>query len=498
MSTKSLQLAAARIALLCSLVTPVAVQAQPSSSHTTAIEGVTVVDTRTGKLAPGRTVLVQDGRITRISAAGRLSLPPGAQRVDAQGKFVVPGYLDMHAHPLDPAEPSLSLPLMVSYGITGYRQMGGSPALLKLKREGRLPQGIVPRPLAIPGRVLAGPAVATPEGARATVRQQKADGADFIKAVDMPQPAYFAAMAEAHELGLSFVGHLPPSIDVREAARRGMKSIEHLGPHVSLLEACSSDEAAIRAKLRAVPPGGSRIAFDLPREQLERLTANPVLLTPPPFYHLIDMILTTQDDGKCRDLAQLLKAVGNWQVPTLIREKSMQFGNDSYFRDDARLRFVPQATRRLWSEVGADFDSKLTAEQKRTMARLFDRQLALVKLFDAAGVKMLAGSDMGGVWLIPGVSLHQEFELLAQAGLAPLRVLQMTTLYGAQFMGLEKEMGTVEPGKLADLVLLDADPLKDSRNLGRIAGVMLAGRYLSFDELRQMQDKVAADAAKQP
>lgn len=486
--------------LLLSAAAPARTEAQtvPADEKITVLEGVTVVDTRDGKLAAQRSVVIRGEKITEIGAAGRIRLPENARRIDARGKYLVPGYLDMHAHPLDPAEPALSLPLMISYGITGYRQMGGSPEMLKRKREGSLPSGIVPRALAIPGMVLAGPAVATPEGARAVVRKQGEDGADFIKAVDMPEPAFFAAMEEARRLGLPFVGHLPPAIDVRAAANGGMKAIEHLGPHVSILEACSTQEEVIRARLRSIPPGGSKIAFDLPREQLERLTANPVLLTPPPFYKLIDLILATQDDAKCRDLARTLVTAGNWQVPTLIREKSMQFGNDAYFRDDLRLRYVSPAKRKLWLEVGVDFEAKLTAEQKRIMAQLFERQLALVKLFDAAGVKMLAGSDMGGAWLIPGVSLHQEFDLLAQAGLSPLRILQMTTLYGAQFLGRENELGTVERGKNADLVLLHGNPLSSVQNLHRIAGVVIAGRYLGADELSRMQENVAADAATRP
>lgn len=476
-----------------SAATPPAAEAE-----TLVLDGVSVVDPRNGAIATDRAVVMSGGRIVDIAAAGSVRPSRTVRRIEARGKYVVPGFLDMHAHPLEPSEPALSLPLMLSYGITGYRQMGGSPAMLKAKREGTLPGGTVPEALVVPGMVLAGPAVATPEGARAVVRRQQEEGADFIKAVDMPEPAYFAAIDEAKQLGLPLVGHLPPSIDVREAAARGLKAIEHLGPHVSILEACSTDEAALRAQLSAVPPGGSAIAFDLPREQLQRLTANPVLLTPPTHYALFDKVLDSYDEGKCKALAATLKASGNWQVPTLIREKSMHFGNDPAFRNDPGLRYVPAALRKLWGEVGEDFENRLTPAQKATMARLFESQKALVKLFDEAGVPMLAGSDMGGVWLIPGLSLHQEFDLLAEAGLSPLRILQMTTLDGARFLGREADMGTVEAGKKADLVLLDANPLEKAGNLHGIAAVVLAGQYLSGKDLTALREKVAADAEKMP
>lgn len=486
----------ALLAGMSALCAPAAANAKTAApaAEKLVLDGVSVVDPRNGAIAPNRAVVISDGKIVDIVAAGSARKARGVRRVDARGKYVVPGFLDMHAHPLDPADPELSLPLMVSYGVTGYRRMGGSPAMLKARREGTLPTGTVPAALAMPGMVLAGPPVATPEGARAVVRRQHADGADFIKGVDMPPASYFAVLDEARKLGLPVAGHLPPSIDVREAVARGMKAIEHLGPHVSILEACSTREGELRARLSAVPPGGSKINFSASREQVMRLTANPILLTPEPLYGIFDAVLDSYDEGKCRDLAKSLKDAGNWQVPTLIREKSMQFGNDPYFRDDPRLRYVPVATRRLWGEVGNDFD-KLTPAQKQTMRRLFERDLALVKLLDDAGVKMLAGSDMGGIWLIPGVSLHQEFDLLSQAGLTPLRILQMTTINGAEFLGKQAEMGTVEPGKKADLVLLDANPLESVQNFHGIAGVVLAGRYLPEQELMKLREKVAAGAA---
>ena len=141
---------------------------------------------------------------------------------------------------------------------------------------------------------------------------------------------------------------------------------------------------------------------------------------------------------------------------------------------DAAVAIAAGPTARSWKD-----------EFRATLAQLWQRQLRLVKLLDEAGVDMMAGSDFGGGWLIPGVSLHQEFDLLAEAGLSPLRILQMTTLNGARFLGREKTMGTVEAGKQADLVLLDADPLGSAANLHRIDAVILDGELL---------DRAALDA----
>ncbi|HEX7782233.1 MAG TPA: amidohydrolase family protein [Sphingobium sp.] len=461
------------------------------------LDNVTIVDTRNGRLETSRSVVIRGNQILAVTASGKTDAVEDLRRIDAHGAYLVPGYLDMHAHVLESTNPDADRRLMLSYGVTGFRQMAGSPAWLKQRREGTLLAGNLPRLLAMPGTVLTGGAVPDPDRARAAVGQQHDEGADFIKAIDMPPPAYLAALDEAARLHMPFAGHLPPSIDLRDAVLHGMKSVEHLGPDVSILVSCSRNEAAIRAELRAIPPGGSKIPPNPPREVLKRLVANPVLLTPDPLYALFGQVLDTYDEAKCRDLAKMLSMAETWQVPTLIREQSMRFGNAPHFRNAPELRYIPERTRKMWSEVGADFGTKLSPSQKATMARMFQRELALVKLFDAAGVKMLAGSDMGGGWLIPGMSLHQEFDLLAKAGLSPLRILQMTTLDGARFLGLEAEMGTIEPGKRADIVLLDANPLKDVRNLHRVAGVVMDGQYMSRKELNALQDKVAADASLQ-
>jgi imidazolonepropionase-like amidohydrolase len=465
--------------------------ASSASATTTLIDGVTIVDPRNGSLRPKMAILIDGDHILRVGAAGSFRGVKVDQRIAGGSRYVVPGFLDMHAHPLDPSDPRASLPTMVSYGVTGYRQMGGSPQLLADRRTGRLPTGLVPELLAMPGMVMASPALSTsPQAAIDEVRKQKAEGADFIKIVELAPSSFFATLAEAKLLGMPAVGHLPPTIDVRDAVRDGMVAIEHLGPNAAILEACSTDEAAVRDGYRAIATEGRKIAFDLPAAQLKRLTANPMLLSGPKGYAIYAHLLDTYDEGKCRALAHLLAGSDSWQVPTLIREKSMEFGNDPMFRGDPRLALVPAADRAMWRQVGEDFDSKLSATDRATLARLFDRQLKLVKMFDEAGVKMLAGSDMGGIWLIGGVSLHQEFDLLGLAGLSPLRVLQMTTINGARFLHREASMGAVEAGKRADLVLLGANPLASIANLHRIEAVVLRGIYLPKAKLEAMRREV--------
>ena len=461
-------------------VVAAALMAGGAQAAGTVIDGVTIVDTRTGALRPGMAIEIADGKIARIARAGSIRPVAGETIVRARGKFVVPGYLDMHAHPLNSPAPEISLPMMVANGITGYRQMAGSDELLAARRAGTLPSPTpAPALLATPGMVLAGPLAGKLDATITEVRKQIGEGADFIKVVDLGPPAFYAALETARGAGLPFVGHLPPTIDVREAARRGMGSVEHLGPNASLLEACSTDEAAIRQSFQKVATGGGRIAFDLPPALLKKLTANPVLLTDPAGFALYQHMLDTYDEQKCRALATELAGTGMWQVPTLIRIKTMDYGDDPAFSGASALRYVPVDDRRSWQEIGKTFTAKIAPSARATLRALFARQMRLMKLFDEAGVKMLAGTDFGGQWIVPGIALHQEFDLLAEAGIPPLHILQMATLNGARFLGREAVMGTVEVGRNADLVLLDADPLVSARNLHRIDAVVRDGLYLS-------------------
>jgi imidazolonepropionase-like amidohydrolase len=268
-----------------------------------------------------------------------------------------------------------------------------------------------------------------------------------------------------------------------------MLSIEHLGPTVSILEACSTDEVAIRQSFAQAPPATSAIKFDLPLAELKKLTANPLLLMSSAAFLRAQHVLDTFDDAKCRALAKTLAATDTWQVPTLIRLKAMEFGDGSAFKNDPNIHYALSDDRALWRDVGNSFAMKLSQSDRATLKQLFADQIKLVKLFDNAGMKMLTGTDFGGQWLVAGFSLHQEFDLLAQAGLSPLKVLQMTTLNGAKFLHRVATMGTVEVGKDANLVLLDANPIASVQNLHRIDAVVRGGVYYSRDDLDQIEQR---------
>jgi imidazolonepropionase-like amidohydrolase len=189
---------------------------------------------------------------------------------------------------------------------------------------------------------------------------------------------------------------------------------------------------------------------------------------------------------KARALGRRFAAAGTWQCPTLIRLRTQQMCDSADFRDDPDLRFVSARSARAWEDAARAF-ARFSAADHVTFAALYRRQLELVRLFAAEGVPLLAGTDcVGAAWVIPGPSLHREFDELAEAGLDPLAVLQTTTLNPARFLGLADELGTVEPGRAADLVLLDADPIADVENLHRVSGVVRAGTPYPAADLAAM------------
>jgi hypothetical protein len=462
---------------------------------TTILRGVTVVDTRDGSLTPGMDVTVTRNRITGIGPASDQAT---LGSVDVSGQYLVPGYLEMHAHPLESKDPAGSLELMLAFGITGFRQMSGSPKLLGQRAAGNLPlPKDSPALLALPGTVLSPLNAGTDAAAVATVAEQHAAGADFIKVGFVAPDVFFAAQAEANRLGIGILGHLPVNIDVIRASREGMRSIEHLGPGLGLLAACSSDEAGVRATLaaqRQLKLPSARIPFmdRVVATMIKKIAVNPTKLSRPADVELMRHAVGTFDQGKAKALAGHFVADGTWQCPTLIRKRTSQLCDAPEYRTEENLRYVADSTVKTWS-AAADTFAKRPAGERAAFREEFALQLRVTKLFDEAGVKMLAGSDASGaVWEIPGYALHQEFDLLAEAGLSPLRILQMTTLNGAEFLGRTDTMGTVEVGKQADLVLLDANPVEDVKHLHGVSGVVRGGRYYSAAALGDLKRRVAS------
>ncbi len=450
------------------------------------VRNVNIVNTRDGSTSSQMAVVIEGGSIRKIAPDRAIRTSGTVQTVDGSGKYLVPGFLDMHTHAMAAADQPITFwPLLIANGITGIREMAGSPEVIKrvsqLNADSAAGRVDAPEVLLVSGPLVAG--IPAPAIAIAQVQQQKAMGAGFVKIVAGSRDVILAVLAEAKAQGLGVAGHLSLGVTAIESSEAGWRAIEHLGAGMGILLDCATDAANIRQAI--VSGGGAQVPFSL------AAVVSPLRFRAldAPFYQ---RIMDTYNEAKCQEVSRAFVKNETWQVPTLIRVRTMAFSDDQGYRTDPNLAYIDKGRRALWEGLAQQYSSSVPAPAATIFRQYYSLQEKLTKSMKQSGVKMLTGSDLGGIWVIPGFSLHQEFKALAAAGLSPLEILQMTTLNGAQFMNREASMGTVDEGKNADLVLLDANPVEAVANLDRIAAVVLKGKYFSKDALDKMKSDVAS------
>ena len=393
-------------------------------------------------------VAIADGRITGV--AKNIQPASSARVIDATGKFLIPGLWDMHVH-LDAS--GSALPALVANGITGIREMySGIPiaTLASWRTRPDVPRIVIAGFLDGPLLRTAGPlpqdayAVGNGEEARVAVSSLAAAGADFLKVYNsLPREAYFAIAQESKRLGIAFAGHVPEAVSPAEASDAGQRSQEHL---INILLACSTNEDELRRDRIATMNDPEVSGYD-----------RMLQLGFPKAEGLFD----TYDESKANALFKTFVKNGTWQTPTLAVLHA-------FVTDTSSARRMPY----MQSLSQEQFDMWILR-----IAALLERYKKLVGDMHRAGVEFLAGTDMGpSTPVVPGMGLHDELELLVQAGLTPMEALQSATRNPARYFGKLADMGTIEPGKLADMVLLDANPLEDIRNTRKIRLVVLKGR----------------------
>jgi imidazolonepropionase-like amidohydrolase len=421
-----------------------------------AFENVTVIDATGAPPARGMTVTTTDKQITSIEPSAHARVPATAQRIDGTGRFLIPGLWDMHVHLTSTTE--IACPALIANGVTAVRDMGGELELIDWMRD-RIERGELVGPAifragpfvdgskpGVPDRLV----VWSAADGRAAAHFLKNRGVDYIKThTATPRDAYFALLSESRLVALKVTGHVPFSVTPEEAIDAGQDSIEHI---VSLFE--------------------GPVAKIVQSEGVSQ-----------------EQALARFSDSYFVALANRMVAKGTWFDPSLIAYWTRAHQWD--LTNDARNRYMSATAKEIWKSFRGLPD---TPEMRALQARAFTRFTEITRVVKRQGVRFLTGTDLGAKYVYPGFSVHDELGLLQNAGLTSMEALQTATRNAAESLGVLNRTGTIEVGKTADLVLLDADPLMDIRNSTKIVGVMRNGRFHDRKGLDGLLAKVAADA----
>lgn len=413
-----------------------------------AITHVNVIPmTSTGELISNATVVIENERISSINGP----IPTGARIVDGRGKWLIPGLIDMHVHVPTDGNFNKSYPTrtaaiftstqdvmtpFVANGVTTIFELISQPGHFGQRNEILRGDVVGPR-MALAAMInggVDGRTANTPLDGRQTVRIAKAEGYEFIKVYSqLDVETYKAIVDEARIQGMKVVGHIPDAF----------------------------------------------------KEQLQEA-----------FVPNFGMVAHAEEFGKqtkefneqdAQDFARLAKENGTWLTPTLIVMVSM--AGQARSLDDLRalhsLQYVHPLLQNKWLTANKNHQNSTPGRIAR-LEKMVEFNKLLVKAFRKEGVPIVAGTDAGSSGVVWGFSLHDEMRLLVEAGLTTEEALSAATRLPATWLGLDGVVGTVEPGKLADLVMLEADPLAEIGNTRKISGVFVNGRWLDKGEIRKM------------
>ena len=458
---------------------------QGEQPATLVIEGGTLIDGNGGKPVQDALIVIREKKFEVVSRKNQTPCPSGAHVLRADGKYLLPGLIDAHVH-----YSGFLAELLLAHGVTSVFDIGGRGPTHTVRREaiaqGRiLGPGIFVVVESLLGPTKPGRVVYTRERgrqdrtlfveeAREVVKRAVAGGADVINIRrGLTQEVFQAAVAEAHRAGLPVVAQpIGPTVYGREAVLAGADILEHAsGINISIARDPSKWQGWGEVELHS--------------------------LDPRPF---ADM-----DEGKAADLIKLMVERNTYLEPDLIaqgrglhRQRNQWESQDYELLHQPDLAYIPEGTRHKWMSNYTEFDEWGPAEQEQ-LKRGFQNMQRFIGQIARAGGKVMSGTDTSaGGWAVAGIGLHREMELLVEVGLTPMETIMATTRNPAEGYRVLDRVGTIEAGKLANMVILNADPLQDIRNVQKIEWVIKEGKLIDRTYHRWFTDSFEGVGVEAP
>jgi len=382
------------------------------------------------RVLPDQTVLVEGTMITQVGPTQRVRVPRGTRVIDARGKYLIPGLIDVHVHLAGTREEQLAiLKVFVAQGVTTVLNMRGTPEHLALRAQ--VAEGQVPGPTIFTvGPYVNEPFVSTPDEVERAVVEQKRAGYDFVKMHgDLTREAYARLNAVGRREGIRIIGHAPRTLGLDAMFEERQYAVAHAEEFIYDRQHSSRDFEKVEPQIPS--------------------------------------------------LARRMVDAGIWLMPNLtaFRNIGEQLRNLDSMLARPEMRALPATVREGWGPATNPYTRRMGPEQH---PRIMARHALLQKLtlgLHAAGVRLLLATDAMNTGTVPGYSAHDELGELVAAGLSPYEALRTATSNAAAFLGSNYRSGTIAAGRNADLVLLDANPFENIANTRRITGVMVRGRW---------------------
>ena len=424
-----------------------------------AFVNVNVLPMDGARVLEEQTVIIEDGRIVAVGGVDEIGPEDGAEVIEADGLYLLPGLTEMHGHLPDPRQSDIDIKnllfLYVANGVTTVRGMQGDPSQFRLRDQ--ISHGLLVGPhLYLGSTSINGGQVSTAEEAEQRVRQYKVAGYDLIKVHEgLTMDAFDALARTAAEVGIPFGGHVPDLVGLRHALASGQSSIDHLDNYV---EALVPDDA------QPEEPAGLRGVGDL---------------------------VGDVDESRIPELVRATVDAGAWVVPTMVLWESAFFndrGSANLVSERPEVRYMPPEIVDRWIQA---VDDRVAATDPETNRRVAALRRTVLQALHQGGAKIALGTDSPQIFSVPGFAMHREMALYVELGMTPYEVLEIATRRPAEYFNAADEFGTVTEGRRADLLLVTANPLDDIGNVARRAGVMLEGRWFTEEEIQLRLEEMA-------